>query len=197
MVATDNGAWADHIRVLALHGLDKTAYDRYTSGGKTLYDLVEPGYKYNMPDTAAALGIEGLKLVEGRHKRREQIWRRYLSELSDVPGLTLPPEAGSRHRHGRHLFVCALDPKAAGLDRDRMIECLTAENIGSGVHYTPVHFFKYYRTKYGLGPGQFPVASELGTRVFSLPLTPFLSDEDAGDVIRAVKKIVLFHAKRA
>jgi dTDP-4-amino-4,6-dideoxygalactose transaminase len=196
MIATDNEAWADRIRVLALHGLDKTAYDRYTSGGKPLYDLLEPGYKFNMPDTAAALGVEGLKLVDQRHRRREEIWRRYCAELSDLPGLTLPPETGPGHRHGRHLFVCALDPRAAGLDRDRMIEYLAAENIGSGVHYTPVHFFKYYRTKYALEPGQFPRASDLGTRVFSLPLTAFLSDKDVDDVIRAVRKIVLFHAKQ-
>jgi len=192
MVATDRKDWADRIRTLALHGLDASAYDRYSSGGRVSYDLTEPGYKFNMPDTAAALGIEGLKRVDERHKRREAIWKRYVGEFDSLPGLTLPPDCPAGSRHARHLFVCALDPELAGIDRDGMIDALSRENIGSGIHYTPVHFYTYYREKYRIPADELPHAAKLGERVFSLPLTPYLTDEEVSDVIRAVRKIVLY-----
>jgi len=191
MVLTDNEAWADHIRILALHGLDKSAYDRYSEGGRVSYDLKEPGYKFNMPDTAAALGIEGMKLLNQRFERRVEIWNRYKSGLAGLPGLQLPAESPPGTIHARHLFVCRLDPDKAGIDRDTMIESLAKENIGSGIHFTPVHTFTYYREKYGISDDDLPVASEMGRRVFSLPLTPYLTDDDVEDVIRAVRRIIL------
>lgn len=197
MVVTNNADWACHLRVLALHGMDRAAYDRYHSGGKASYDVHEPGYKYNMPDTAAALGIEGLKLIEERHQRREQIWDRYIAELGDLPGLILPPEQVSHTRHARHLFGCSLIPETAGLDRDTMVDSLKAENIGTGIHFTPIHFFDYYKNKYNLHPDDLPNASRLGSQAFSLPLTPFLSNADVADVIRAVRRIILYHNRGA
>lgn len=191
MVLTDNEAWADKIRVLALHGLDKSAYDRYSEGGRAKYDLKEPGYKFNMPDTAAALGIEGLKLLSQRFERRVEIWNRYMTGLADLPGLDLPAEPARKTVHARHLFACRLDHHEAGIDRDGMIEALAKENIGTGIHFTPVHTFTYYREKYGIAEDDLPVASEIGRQVFSLPLTPYLADDDVEDVIRAVRRIVL------
>jgi dTDP-4-amino-4,6-dideoxygalactose transaminase len=196
MVATNRDDWAEQLRVLALHGLDRTAYDRYSAGGKAHYDVRQPGYKFNMPDIAAALGLEGLKLVEARHERRAQIWNRYFHELADLPGLTMPPDSQPQTRHARHIFAVAVDPAKAGLDRDRMIECLRAENIGAGIHFAPVHFFEYYRNKYGMKPDDLPVASRLGSQVVSLPLTPYLSEADVDDVIRATRRIVLYHARK-
>ncbi len=195
MVATDREDWADRIRTLALHGLDKTAYDRYGEGGKVAYDLEEPGYKFNMPDVLAAIGVEGLALVERRYKRRVEIWERYKRELADLPGLTLPVDPEPDTRHAMHLFACTLDPEKAGLDRDRMIEALSAENIGTGIHYTPVHRFAYYHDKYRIAPEDLPSASSVGERLFSLPFTPFLTDEEVEDVIRAVRRIILHHSK--
>ncbi len=195
MVATDRDDWADRLRVLALHGLDHSAYDRFSADGKALYDLEEPGYKFNMPDTAAALGVEGLRRVEERLKIRERFWSRYSSELGDLPGLTFQPEPPGGSRHSRHLFVCAVDPSKAGIDRNGMVEALRAENIGTGVHYTPVHEFTYYREKYGISQDDLPIASRIGDRVLSLPLTPFLSDEDIDDVVRAVRRIVLHYSR--
>jgi dTDP-4-amino-4,6-dideoxygalactose transaminase len=196
MVTTDDTAVADRLRVLALHGLDKSAYNRFEAGGRVQYDVHEPGYKYNMPDILAALGVEGLKLAEDRHARREEIWKRYVDELEELPGLTPPPECESRHRHARHLFSCAIDPEIAGLNRDGMLKGLAAENIGSGLHYMPVHYFDFYKTKYKLNASDLPNTSLIGSRIFSLPLTPFLSDEDVGDVIRAVNRIIKHHSHR-
>jgi len=195
MVTTGRQDWADRLRTLALHGLDKTAYDRYAAGGQAHYDLKEPGYKFNMPDTAAALGNEGLKLIEERHKRRSDIWNRYRDELGDLPGLGMPPRPEPDTRHAYHLFICTIEPSPE-LDRDRMIECLGAENIGTGIHFAPVHFFSYYRNKYHINREDLPNATWLGERVFSLPLTPFLSDQDVDDVVRAVRKIVLYHCEK-
>lgn len=194
MVAANDEHLADRIRILALHGLDKNAYNRYSSGGSPHYDVFEPGYKYNMPDIAAALGIEGLKLIRTRSARRKAIWDKYKAELKDLPGLRLPPEPPPNATHAMHLFVCSLDPNRSGLDRDTMIRNLKAENIGTGIHYVPVHHFTYYRKKYGYSDDALPVASKLGGQVFSLPLTPYLSDEDVDDVIRAVRRIILYYA---
>jgi dTDP-4-amino-4,6-dideoxygalactose transaminase len=194
MVLTDNSAWADHIRILALHGLDKSAYDRYSEGGQASYDLKEPGYKFNRPDTAAALGVEGMKLLEKRYERRVEVWNRYMADLADLPGLGLPEEPSPNMKHARHLFVCTIDPDKAGLDRNEMIDALAKENIGTGIHFTPVHTFTYYREKYGITDDDLPVASEMGRRVFSLPLTPYLSDDDVEDIIRAVRRIILHYS---
>lgn len=195
MIATDNVDWTDKIRTLALHGLDKSAYNRYTSGGNACYDLKYPGYKFNMPDIAAALGLEGLKKITDRHSRREQIWKRYREDLSGLPGLEVPVVPGSGIKHARHLFVCVLNPDEAGIDRNGIIEALTMENIGTGIHFTPVHHFSYYREKYGYKPGEFPVATRVGTNCFSLPLTPYLEDRDVDDAIRAVKKIIGYYSR--
>jgi len=195
MVATDNEEWADRLRVLALHGLDRNAYDRYSEGGKAGYDIKEPGYKFNMPDITAALGVEGLKKIEPRHRRRAEIWARYTEELSALPGLTLPAEPDLGTRHGMHLYVCVIDPEKAGLDRDTMIEALTRENIGTGIHYTPVHSFTYYQEKYGIPDTDLPNTTTVGMNTFSLPFTPFLEDNDVSDVIRAVRKIFLHYSR--
>ena len=169
MVTTDNADIADRLRVLALHGMDKTAYDRYSRGGKVGYDVHEPGWKYNMPDTASSLGIEGLKRVESRLIRRAEVWDRYVSELEILPGLTLPSTPDPESRHARHLFIIAIDPVHAGIDRDQMVEYLTADNIGTGIHYTPVHSFDYYRTKYRIEDKDLPEQVVWGNRYSPCP----------------------------
>ncbi|MFH1676075.1 MAG: DegT/DnrJ/EryC1/StrS family aminotransferase, partial [bacterium] len=195
MVTTARDDWADRIRMLALHGLDKGAYNRYSEGGSPLYDLIEPGYKFNMPDTAAALGIEGLALAEKRLLRRTEIWQKYTSGLGDLPGLTLPAPEASGTRHARHLFTCVIDSETAGINRDRILECLASENIGTGLHYRPVHRFSYYKNKYGFTDVDFPHASRIGDGIFSLPLTAYLTDDEVGDVIRAVTRIILHYSR--
>jgi len=195
MAATDREDLADRIRILALHGLDKTAYDRYSEGGKATYDVKEPGYKFNMTDILAALGVEGLKLIDERYRRRTEIWDRYMTELSDLPGLKLSAPPGPKTSHGRHLFVCVMDKDAAGIDRDGMVQALKAENIGTGIHFTPVHEYTYYSEKYGLKKVDYPEAGRLGDTVFSLPFTPYLTDNEVGDVIHAVRKIIMHYSR--
>ena len=195
MVATDNSEWAEKIRILALHGLDSSAYDRYSSKGKAFYDLKYPGYKFNMPDILASLGLEGMKKIEERNARRVHIWDRYHDELSELPGLEVPLRPGTGIRHARHIFACLIDPNVAGIDRNRMIEALTRENIGTGIHFTPVHHYTFYREKYGYTGNEYPHANRVGLNVFSLPLTPYLADRDIDDVILAVKKILAYYSR--
>jgi len=191
MIATDREEWADKIRILALHGLDKSAYDRYSSGGKSSYDLEAPGYKFNMPDISAALGIEGLRRIDERHRRRAEICDMYTAALHDLPGLTLPPEPEQDTRHARHLFPVLVNSETSGISRGKFIEALADENIGSGIHFTPVHCFSYYREKYGYKAGDYPNALYIGENTCSLPLTPYLGNADVEDVITAVRKIIL------
>ena len=124
-------------------------------------------------------------------------WLRYINELSDLPGLTIPPEPGPDARHARHNFGLAVDPSKAGIDRDSLIEALRAENIGTGIHFTPIHFFDYYKNKYKINPDDLRFAGVLGSRVLSIPLTPYLSDSDVDDVVRAMRRIVLYHARKS
>jgi len=196
MAVTDNEKWADRMRSLALHGLNRDAYKRYEEGGSPVYDLTEPGYKFNMPDITAALGLEGLSRVDQRLKRREEIWKKYTSGLASLPGLTLPAGIPTGVRHARHLYACMIDENKAGLDRDKMIEALARENIGAGIHFIPVHTYSYYRDKYNYKTANLPVASKAGTTLFSLPMTPFLTDDEVGDVISAVKKIILYYSRQ-
>jgi dTDP-4-amino-4,6-dideoxygalactose transaminase len=154
-----------------------------------------PGYKFNMSDINASLGLEGLKKIDERHRRRDQIWTRYYNELSGLPGLDLPVRPASEIRHARHIFACILDPVQAGLDRNRMIEALNGENIGAGVHFIPVHHYSFYRDKYGYRGDEFPHANRVGLNGFSLPLTPYLSEKDVDDVILAVKKILTYYSQ--
>ncbi|HEX9745846.1 MAG TPA: DegT/DnrJ/EryC1/StrS aminotransferase family protein [bacterium] len=195
MVVSNDADIIEKIRILALHGLDKSAYNRYEQGGNAVYDVQYPGYKFNMPDILAALGIEGLKLVEERYMRRDAIWNRYRSELSGLPGIILPPDAPPADRHARHIFAVGIDKEKAGIGRDDLIIAMKAENIGTGIHFTPVHRFSYYSEKYGIDPSSLPVADKLGNQLVSLPLTPFLSDQDVDDVISAIQKIIYYGSK--
>ena len=178
---------ADRMRTLALHGMTKDAWRRFSDKGYIHYDVVDAGFKYNMMDLQAALGIHQLARVEHYWKRRSEIWNAYCEALRELPVfLPTTPAAGTRHAH--HLFTLLLDLENLTLTRDECLERMTAQKIGVGVHYRAVHLYPFYQERYGYRVGQFPAAEWISDRTFSLPLSPKLTDEDVSDVVRAVER---------
>jgi dTDP-4-amino-4,6-dideoxygalactose transaminase len=176
-------------RVLSLHGLSRDAAKRYEAGGHWSYEVLAPGFKYNMTDIQAALGLWQLRKLDRFQQRRRQVVAAYQAAFEPEDALELPVE----HpwvEHAWHLYVLRLRPAALRIGRDRFIEELTARNIGTSVHFIPIHLHPYYRDRYGYRPADFPVAYDSFQRMTSLPLNPRLSDQDVADVIEAVLDVI-------
>jgi dTDP-4-amino-4,6-dideoxygalactose transaminase len=176
-------------RVLSLHGMSKDAWKRYSAEGSWFYEVVEAGFKYNLTDLCASLGLAQLRKLEKFHARRREIARRYDEAFSRVPQLQTPTTR-SEVDSAWHLYVLRLNLERLTLSRNRFIEELKAGNIGTSVHFIPVHFHPYYRDRFGWNPEDFPVASGEFERIVSLPLHPGLEDRDVEDVIHAVLSVV-------
>jgi dTDP-4-amino-4,6-dideoxygalactose transaminase len=177
------------VRTLGLHGMSRDAWKRYGPGGSWFYSVEEPGFKYNMTDVQAAMGLAQLRKLEGFQARRRQIVERYNQAFGDREALELPAERAEVD-HAWHLYVLRLRAGTLSISRDRFIEELTERNIGVSVHFIPLHLQPYYRQKYQYLPTAFPVAIDSYQRMLSLPLHPLLSDNDVDDVIAAVLDIV-------
>lgn len=189
MLTTERDDWADRIRVASLHGLSRDAWRRYSASGFKHYEVVQPGFKYNMTDLQAALGIHQLARVERNAGIRERIWERYDEAFVDLPAeRPAPPAPGSKH--ARHLYTLLLDLDRLRVSRDAVMEALKAEGIGSSVHFVALHLQPYYAERYGLSPEDFPVGAEISRRTISLPLSSALADRDVEDVIAAVRKVL-------
>jgi dTDP-4-amino-4,6-dideoxygalactose transaminase len=189
MVLTRDAERAERIKRLALHGLSADAWKRFSDEGYKHYEVTEPGFKYNMMDLQAALGIHQLARVEQNLLRREAIWRRYDEAFAGLPAfLPAPPEPGSRH--ARHLYTLLVDLDQAPVTRDELMLGLHRRNIGSGVHYRALHLHPYYRDTFGYRPGDFPDAEWISDRTISLPLSPGMTDDDVEDVVAAVTQVL-------
>jgi dTDP-4-amino-4,6-dideoxygalactose transaminase len=184
MVTTDDPALADRVRRLSLHGMSRDAWKRYTNAGSWFYEVVEPGYKSNMSDVQAALGIHQLAKLDGFIARRAQIAGRYTAAFASLPQVSAPRLLPGR-RHAWHLYVISLELDRLDTDRGGLIEDLRARNIGCSVHFIPVHRHPFYRDL-GYKPAMFPQAEALYAGCISLPLYPGMSDDDVDDVIAAV-----------
>jgi dTDP-4-amino-4,6-dideoxygalactose transaminase len=189
MVVTDNEEWADKIKIYALHGMSKDAWKRYSDEGFKHYEVIYPGYKYNMMDIQASLGLHQLRRIGTYFRRREEIWRRYDEAFSDLP-VQVPHPVGPDVIHGRHLYTLLLDIDRIGMTRDEFQQALHRMNIGTGIHYRSIHLHEYYRRAYGFRPEDFPNARYISDRTVSLPLSAKLSDEDVDDVIQSVRHIL-------
>lgn len=183
-IVTDDPDVAAEVERLALHGLSLGAWQRFSDAGFRHYEVVEPGFKFNMTDVQAALGIHQLPRLDDWIAQRAMLWERYDALLEGLP-LTLPVAPDARTRHARHLYQVLLDPDAP-TTRDELLEGLIAHSIGVGVHYRGVHLHPYYRDKYGFLPDQFPVATNISDRTLSLPLSPKVSEADQDDVVEAL-----------
>ncbi len=189
MVTTSNPEYADRIRILSLHGMSRDAWRRYEDTGSWYYEILDIGYKYNMTDMQASLGIHQLAKFEQFQDIRRRHAELYTDELRDVVGVTTP-YVRSGVQHAWHLYTILIDEKVLGIDRARFIELLNGEGIGTSVHFIPLHLHPYYRRTYGYERGDFPNAEHVYDRIISLPLYPSMSEDDVWDVINAVRKIV-------
>jgi len=194
MITTGNGSYAEMIQTYALHGMSKGAWKRYSDEGFKHYRIVYPGFKYNMMDIQAALGIHQLSKTENYLKRREEIWHRYDEALKTLP-LDIPAPAEENTTHARHLYTILLRLDELTADRDTIQQALYAENIGTGIHFISLHLHPYYQETFGYKRSDYPNATYVSDRTISLPLSAKLTDEDVTDVINAVTKVLTNHTK--
>lgn len=187
MITTDDDALADDLRIRSLHGLSRDAWKRYSAAGFQPYDVVLPGWKYNLTDIHSALGLHQLRRIKENLVRREEVWERYSEALHDVPGITVPAPF-DQGVHARHLYTILLDPEVRG--RDEFVEEMRLRNIGTGVHFVAAHLHSYFREELGHVRGDFPNAEYISDRTVSLPLSSKLTDDDVDDVIGAVRDVV-------
>ncbi len=188
MVVTDREDFADRMKLMHLHGMSRDAWKRYTQNGSWSYEILAPGFKYNLTDIAAAIGIHQLRKVHAFHQRRLAIADLYDAGLRGVPGICLP-EVTDRQAHGWHLFVIQVDADQLTIGRNEFIDRLIARNIGVSVHFIPLHVHPYYRERYALQPQDFPHAMAAYERIVSLPIYAKMEDEDVRHVIDAVRDI--------
>lgn len=179
----------DEARILGLHGMSRDAWKRFDRDGSWAYDIVAPGYKYNMTDIQASLGIHQLAKLDGFHRRRQEVARRYTAAFAAIDALE-PPTERDDVESSWHLYVLRLRSGHLSIGRDAFIEALTARNIGTSVHYRPLHMMSFYAERYRLATEAFPVARDAFERMLSLPLHPRLTDEDVDDVIAAIIDVV-------
>ena len=178
----------DRARILSLHGMSREAWSRYAAGGKWAYDIVEPGFKYNMTDIQAALGLQQLRRFQQMQARRQQIVEQYNQAFGRIAAFQTPVTR-PHVKNAWHLYVLRLNQTELTIDRDQFIQEMTARNIGTSVHFIPIHQHSFYREKYGFREGSFPVAENAFRRMLSLPLSPSISDQDVNDVIEAVQDV--------
>lgn len=179
-------------RTLALHGMSKDAWHRFGDAGYKHYQVIECGFKYNMMDLQAAIGIHQLARVEANWQKRQAVWNRYQEAFADLP-IGLPATAEPNTRHAYHLYTIQVDAARCGIERDAFLDAMTAAGVGVGVHYMSVPEHPYYQERYGWHPDNWPAARDIGRSTVSLPLSPKLDDHDVERVIRSVKNI--FHAR--
>jgi dTDP-4-amino-4,6-dideoxygalactose transaminase len=196
MITTAHEHLADRCRVMALHGISKDAWRRYSSEGSWYYEIIAPGFKYNMSDLAAAVGVTQLARAEQMWRRRRDIAMRYNEVFSDVPELQTPPDR-SDCEHSWHLYALRLHLDRLTIDRAGFIDELRKRRIGTSVHYIPLHLHPYYRETYGYSPEHFPVSHREYLREVSLPIYSRMTDRDVEDVAEAVVHVVNAHSHRA
>ena len=189
MVTTNREVWTDKIKMYGLHGLSKDAWQRYSDEGFIHYQVLFPGFKYNMMDIQASLGIHQMKRIDKYLKKREEIWEMYNSAFSDLP-VCCPPQHEHNTVHARHLYTLLIDIDKIKKTRDAVQQELHELNIGTGIHFISLHLHDYYRKTYDFKPDDFPNAKFISDRTISLPLSAKLTDEDVGDVVEAVRKVV-------
>ena len=191
MITTNSDELADKFRLLRFHGVNRDAWSRYGNVDSPRYETVTPGWKYGLTDLQAALGIHQLAKLDDFIARRTRLAELYHTQLAGIEGLKPLGRAPGTSRHAWHLFVVTVDPDAFGCDRDRFMQLMAQQGIGTGLHFTAVHLHEYYRSRYAYRAGDLPNTEWASDRVVSLPLFPGMSDPDVGRVceaIRAVKK---------
>ncbi|MFW6065128.1 MAG: DegT/DnrJ/EryC1/StrS family aminotransferase, partial [Candidatus Natronoplasma sp.] len=193
MITTDLDL-SDKLKSLSLHGMDRDAWNRYAETGSWFYDVKYLGFKYNMTDLQAALGLCQLEKFEEMQERRIEIADRYNRSFKNTDEI-ITPRVKKDVKHAWHLYPILINEELMDIGRDEFIPALKEENIGSSVHFIPVHMMSYYRNKYGYRPEDFPMAKKMYEREISIPLYPKMNDEDVEDVVEGVKKLVEYYGR--
>jgi dTDP-4-amino-4,6-dideoxygalactose transaminase len=194
MLVTDCADWADRAATMALHGITRDAWKRYTAEGSWFYEVVAAGFKYNMTDISAALGLAQLRRLDAMNRRRAAIAARYSQAFAHIPELELPVVAEDRTT-AWHLYILRLNLERLACDRAEFIRDLTHANIGASVHFIPLHLHPYYRDAHGYVPEDFPIAYGEYLRAISVPIYSRMTDQDVDDVVCAVRQIVDQHRR--
>ena len=194
MVITRESELFQRAKVFSLHGMTADAWSRF-AGGPSGYEVIAAGFKYNMTDLAAALGLPQLAKIDDHWRLREHVWSQYNEQLKDLP-LQLPG-SDAESRHAYHLYTPLLVLEELRVGRTEIIAAIEAENIGVGIHYLPVHQQPYYRQQFGFEDSDFPNATFVGERTLSLPLSPAMSQRDVSDVVAALTRICRYYAATA
>jgi perosamine synthetase len=189
MACTNDDALAERMRIMSLHGISKDAWKRFTAEGSWYYEIVAPGFKYNLTDIAAAMGIHQLRKADAFRVERVRVASRYRELLGGVGQLILPTEHPDR-QHSWHLFAIRLRLDRLTIDRATVIDSLKEAGIGASVHWMPLHMHPYYRQTYGYRPEDLPVSAKLYPGIISLPVFPGMSDDDVVTVCEALKSII-------
>jgi len=187
MAATENPALAERMRCMSLHGLSRDAWDRYR-GGNWDYQIIAPGYKYNLTDVAAAIGVHQLRRAEAFRQAREEIAEYYRAALADVAEIELPPTCGNR-LHSHHLFPIALQLDRLSVDRNTFKQALADAGVATSVHWRPLHLHNYYRDQFGWPSELLPTATREWERRISLPLFPSMTNDERGHVVNSVRDL--------
>jgi dTDP-4-amino-4,6-dideoxygalactose transaminase len=194
MATTENPEWAERMRVMSLHGISRDAWKRYTAEGSWYYEVLYPGYKYNLTDVAAALGIQQLKKCDRYWEHRRRCANVYNEGFKEVPEITIP-YVEPYVQHAWHLYVIQLNLEQLRIGRNEFIELLKKANIGTSVHFIPLHLHPYYRETFGYCPEDFPAASAVFKRIISLPIYPALTETALQRVIETVRTLVKTHRR--
>ncbi len=194
MAVTADARLASRMRVMSLHGLSMDAWSRYAAGGHWDYQIIAPGYKYNLTDLASALGLHQLARAEEMRRKREAIAARYLDAWADLPSMELPPIDANRV-HAWHLFPLRLRLDRLTIDRNQFLERLTQEGVGCSVHWRPLHLHPYYRDTFSIEPEELPIATALFDRILSVPLFSSMTEADVDRVVEAVRSIATAHLR--
>jgi dTDP-4-amino-4,6-dideoxygalactose transaminase len=190
MLATNDESVAERVKVMRLHGINRDIWDRYTSAGSSWeYDVIAPGYKYNMSDVAAAIGLAQLERADLMRQERERCAKFYFKNLVDVDTIDLPSVRENMADHAWHLFSIVLN-KRSRVTRDRFIELMAGKGIGTSVHYKPLHRMTYYKERYGLRPEDFPNAERIWKGCVSLPIYPSLNNEELEYICKTIRNIL-------
>ena len=194
MATTENAEWAERMRILSLHGISREAVNRYTPEGTWYYEICYPGYKYNLTDIAAALGIPQLQKCDRFGTIRQQYATLYNEGFKEIPEITIPHVADDVE-HAWHLYVIQLDLERLRIGRNEMIDLLKKQGIGTSVHFMPLHLHPYYRDNYWYSPKDFPVASSVFERIISLPIYPKMTEPDIQYIIQVVTTLIQTHRR--
>jgi dTDP-4-amino-4,6-dideoxygalactose transaminase len=189
MATTENPEWANRMRMMSLHGISLDAWDRYTDKGSWYYEIIRPGWKYNLTDIAAALGIEQLKRCDQFYEARRRTAAHYHEAFADLPEIQVPVCMPGT-QHAWHLYVIQLHIEQLRINRQEFVKALKSRNIGTSVHFIPLHLHPFYRDALGYRPADFPQATAVFERIVSLPIYPKMTEADVRDVIVAVRKLI-------